>query len=351
MKKRLTIITLLVAVTLLLSACSGMVSTSLTAYWNTNQVAYDSDFYEKTTYKVTYDAEDATNTVYDLKNFEGEYVVEVQAGQSGTLADGTTSSALYKLTSTFTLSGTYALKDGKDIFSFDDYSIVSEVIFHRLGEGYNMQPVSSKTTYNIYAPGISSMNSASISACRYVVEISYNASCSKANVLKTDLWTEESENAFKATLNDDNKDVVFIEKAIKVDKSVSKLQKNYSFFDNNQLYFVARGMTFEDGDSYSISTILGNASNKATVALTCDAVSTRKYNFAENDATASEKSISSAEVSIGVNAGNTSGGKITAYFAAKASDKCRLLEIREPLSYGLGQMVYRITSVQTTKNV
>ncbi len=345
MKKKLSIIAMLIALLLTFTACSSMSATQISGNWHTNDIEYDPNYHEKSTYSVSYDDIDATNTVYEFKNIEGTYTMEIKAGETSTLADGTTASDLYKMTTTFTLSGSYAEKNGEKEYAFNDYSVVSEVLFHRLGNGYNLQPVKSKTSYNICVPSLNSLNTFGLTLAKYDVEIAYNAACSQAAFVKTDKSDEI------AAVSEELKDVVNIDKASKVEKTISKLQKNYSFFDNNQLYFVARGMSFEENSSYTISTILGNASNKKNIVLKCSAVTTRPYTFSINDENETLRSISSSEVSISLNGGSSSGGSIKAYFAAKSKNisndmRNLLLQFEEPYSYGLGKLVYKLKSVE-----
>lgn len=346
MKKKLSITAMLIALLLTFTACSSMSATQISGNWHADNIKYDPNYHEKLTYTVSFDDIDATNSVYEFKNIEGEYVMEIKAGETATFADGTTASDLYKMTTTFTLSGSYTEKNGEKEYSFDDYSVVSEVLFHHLGDGYNLQPVKSKTSYNICVPSLNSLNSFGLTLAKYDVEIEYNSSCSQATFVKNDKSDE-----ITATVPEALKSVVTIDKASKVEKTISKLQKNYSFFDNNQLYFVARGMAFEEDASFTVSTILGNASNKKNVVLKCSAVTTRPYTFSINDGDKVQRSISSSEVSISLNGGSSSGGSIKAYFAAKSKNisnenRNLLLQFEEPYSYGLGKLVYKLTSVE-----
>lgn len=44
MKKKLTVLSILIAAVLVVSACTGMVSTTLTANWHTRDIEYDPAF-------------------------------------------------------------------------------------------------------------------------------------------------------------------------------------------------------------------------------------------------------------------------------------------------------------------
>ena len=90
MKKKLTVLSILIAAVLVVSACTGMVSTALTANWHTSDIEYDPAFYEELTYDVAYNGDEATTTVYDMKDFKGTYVMKISAGEIYPTADGKT---------------------------------------------------------------------------------------------------------------------------------------------------------------------------------------------------------------------------------------------------------------------
>ena len=186
MKKKLTVLSILIAAVLVVSACTGMVSTALTANWHTSDIEYDPAFYEELTYDVAYNGDEATTTVYDMKDFKGTYVMKISAGEIYPTADGKTINELYKMETDLSLSGTFAQKGGKDVFAFSDLSVVSTVYFHRIGEGYNLQPVHSETKYLVYAPGQGSLNAVDVRIAKYDVVIDYNDSCSAAKYSKKD---------------------------------------------------------------------------------------------------------------------------------------------------------------------
>lgn len=349
MKKKLTVLCILIAAVLVVSACTGMVSTALTANWHTSDIDYDPAFYEELTYDVAYNGDEATTTVYDMKDFKGTYVMKISAGEIYPTADGKTINELYKMETDLSLSGTFAQKGGKDVFAFSDLSVVSTVYFHRIGEGYNLQPVHSETKYLVYAPGQGSLNAVDIRIAKYDVVIDYNDSCSAAKYSKKDRSGE-----LDVSIPDEWKNNVRIEKANDVEnQSFSKLQNSYSFFDNAQLYFAARGMAFAQNSSFTVNTIVPNANKTAKLQFSCSSVSSRKYAFTMDGKEVNED-ISSAEVSMGLSEGNSSGSSVKLYLATKAEGLSNTyrnlpLQIEEPYSFGLGKMVYSLKNVSTVR--
>ncbi|MFQ7034233.1 MAG: hypothetical protein ACLRTQ_00275 [Candidatus Borkfalkia sp.] len=145
-----------------------------------------------------------------------------------------------------------------------------------------------------------------------------------------------------------------IEKANDVEnQSFSKLQNSYSFFDNAQLYFAARGMAFAQNSSFTVNTIVPNANKTAKLQFSCSSVSSRKYAFTMDGKEVNED-ISSAEVSMGLSEGNSSGSSVKLYLATKAEGLSNTyrnlpLQIEEPYSFGLGKMVYSLKNVSTVR--
>lgn len=341
--KKLTVLSILLAFTLIISACSGMSSTALTANWhNRSDVEYDPDFYEELTYNVSYDDETATNTNYCLKNISGTYTVKVSAGVSLPTEDGGTLNELYKMETKLVLSGTYAKKDGEDIYAYTGDTVESVVYFHRLGGGYNMQPVKSETSYSLHAPGRNSLSTVNISLVKYTVTMEYNDACSKVQYTVKDKTDEIGE-----IIPDDLKNYVVVEKAQDAEKTFSKLQKSYSYFDTAQLYFIGRGITYSENSTNTVSTIPGNLAQNVKAQFTCSSISSRRYSFTDNNEEVT-KDISSAEVSLKLNEGNSSGSAIKLYYAV-GTQRNMLLSFEEPYSFGLGKLVYSLQNVSTTK--
>lgn len=346
MKKKILAIASFLAAMLLFAGCSGMSATAITANWHKdNSVEYDPAFYEQLTYNIEYSDDDATSTIYQLKDFKGTYQVSIKEAPDVTVPNMQSPGFPgYKLESIATLSGTYAEKNGSLEYSFENDTIRSVVYFHRLGEGHTLEPVYSKTEYFVHAPYTASLNKMDIAISKYDVEIQYNEKCSKATLTKTDRSDEITE-----TIPEELSKNVHIEKAVNTEKTVSKLQKSYSYFDNAQLFFIARGIAFKENSSATVTSILGNTGGKASVKFTCSEVSSHRYAF-DMDGQNINTEISTAKVSMGLNAGNSSGGSSTLYFATQtnsANYRNLLLQLEEPYSFGMGTLVYKLASVST----
>ena len=346
MKKKSVVISLLMGATLLFSACSATVSTQLSENWSTNGT-YNPDFYEECVYDVRYSNEKATTNVYELKNFGGSYAVKVQAGQSLSV-NGTTQGNLFRLDSTLKTRGTYARKGGDDVYSYDFGEITSTVYFRRLGEGFNMQPVRSETNYFVCAPDTNSLNAVELFIAKYSVTIEYNADCSSATYAKRDRSSE-----IQVEIPEAVKNSVRVKAANDETATLTKLQKNYSYFDNAQAFFIGRGITFAQNANETIQTIVPNNPAKLKAQFSCKSVSKRNYSFTA-DGEQKTGEIASAEVSYYLSEGNRSGGAYTLYYAAKSDgitnpNRNLLLQIEEPLSFGTGTMVYTLQSTVHTK--
>lgn len=362
MKKKLAILAVLLCGVFLFAACSAMVPTDFSANWLKNPSSIDDPaYYEKLVYSVSTSSNDMKDSISKVEIDADNSSLVMETVKTNFSLNDQAYTNIYKLTYTFTLSATYYYVDenGNEtkVLSFggasdtaesktdDPASIVREVYFNTADK--DLQPIYSKTTVFSYSP--TSMNGSHVDLYYYSCEISYDTECKNATVKRTDLWGDLS-----------NEDRIISETLSKatttpIDAKISDLQKNYTFIDEAQLFFAARGINYSENSSNTLATTAVNtALNTLNVTLSCSEIVESKGNFLLDGTQLSDQSISSANVSISLSGnGSNNGAAHKMLIAQKTSDTrsdyyALPLRIESPgLTFG---MVYTLTSATHTKD-
>lgn len=360
----------LLALTLvLLTGCSQAVYATVSPAWQTN-TEYDEDFAETLTYSLSYTSSyEANDTGWrvSIDQDNSYYTVTVTAEESYAAADGSRHWNVYHLHSELVISATYAYyySDGtqREIVSFGGDSgtepdrIVTDVWFHSLAapssneSQHSLEPIYSERTVLSHTP--TSMTSDNVSWFSYTSAISYDAAGENATLTFTDNWGELSEEDRTVS------DYVYKYSITSDPSEMSGLRNSYSAFDNEQLIFIARGLSYSASSSESI-VVLSETAGAQTVAVACQDRADTSCSFLLSSTNASTGTttvtrlsgtdIYAAQVSFSLtNAGYASGAARTVYYAQESGYYNAPLRMEIPFTYSAGTITYTLTSLAHTE--
>lgn len=335
MKKSFGYIALLLACLLLCTAC-GETPVTLTANWhgNTGTTTGISNTYEKLVYSVTYDATDVKTETkgYSLEYRNGVYTTVLQ-NDTYTRENGSVE-LVYKLTSTFTIDG--KITCGEESLDFSDSS-ESEVYFRTVDK--QLFPVYSHKKMHTTTP--KAMAATELKNVYAVYDYETFATYS-ADGTSVDLVYKAKEKPEDETYK------------IEETKTLAVPSDGYSFFDNEQLLFMMRGMTFTgtanrvhilNASARTVQTlILSNTSQKVEMtfnALKIGEGEAQQYKIATNTVT--------VQLDATMRGPNQTFAYACPVDGAVNTYRNVLLHAEVPLSYSLGKFVYSLTEAQFTK--
>lgn len=360
----------LLALTLvLLTGCSQAVYATVSPAWQTN-TEYDEDFAETLTYSLSYTSSyEANDTGWrvSIDQANSYYTVTVTAEESYAATDGTRHWNVYHLHSELVIAATYSYfySDGtqREIVSFGGDSgtepdrIVTDVWFHSLAapssneSQHSLEPIYSERTVLSHTP--TSMTSDNVSWFSYTSAISYDAAGENATLTFTDNWGELSEEDRTVS------DYVYKYSITSEPSEMSGLRNSYSAFDNEQLIFIARGLSYSASSSESI-VVLSETAGAQTVAVACQDRADTSCSFQLSSTNASTGTttvtrlngtdIYAAQVSFSLtNAGYASGAARTVYYAQESGYYNAPLRMEIPFTYSAGTITYTLTSLAHTE--
>lgn len=360
----------LLALTLvLLTGCSQAVYATVSPAWQTN-TEYDEDFAETLTYSLSYTSSyEANDTGWrvSIDQANSYYTVTVTAEESYAATDGTRHWNVYHLHSELVIAATYSYfySDGtqREIVSFGGDSgtepdrIVTDVWFHSLAapssneSQHSLEPIYSERTVLSHTP--TSMTSDNVSWFSYTSAISYDAAGENATLTFTDNWGELSEEDRTVS------DYVYKYSITSEPSELSGLRNSYSAFDNEQLIFIARGLSYSASSSESI-VVLSETAGAQTVAVACQDRADTSCSFLLSSTNASTGTttvtrlsgtdIYAAQVSFSLtNAGYASGAARTVYYAQESGYYNAPLRMEIPFTYSAGTITYTLTSLAHTE--
>lgn len=360
----------LLALTLvLLTGCSQAVYATVSPAWQTN-TEYDEDFAETLTYSLSYTSSyEANDTGWrvSIDQANSYYTVTVTAEESYAATDGTRHWNVYHLHSELVIAATYSYfySDGtqREIVSFGGDSgtepdrIVTDVWFHSLAapssneSQHSLEPIYSERTVLSHTP--TSMTSDNVSWFSYTSAISYDEAGENATLTFTDTWGELSEEDRTVS------DYVYKYSITSEPSELSGLRNSYSAFDNEQLIFIARGLSYSASSSESI-VVLSETAGAQTVAVACQDRADTSCSFLLSSTNASTGTttvtrlsgtdIYAAQVSFSLtNAGYASGAARTVYYAQESGYYNAPLRMEIPFTYSAGTITYTLTSLAHTE--
>ena len=360
----------LLALTLvLLTGCSQAVYATVSPAWQTN-TAFTERFTETLTYSLSYTSSyEANDTGWrvSIDQANSYYTVTVTAEESYAATDGTRHWNVYHLHSELVIAATYSYfySDGtqREIVSFGGDSgtepdrIVTDVWFHSLAapssneSQHSLEPIYSERTVLSHTP--TSMTSDNVSWFSYTSAISYDAAGENATLTFTDNWGELSEEDRTVS------DYVYKYSITSEPSELSGLRNSYSAFDNEQLIFIARGLSYSASSSESI-VVLSETAGAQTVAVACQDRADTSCSFLLSSTNASTGTttvtrlsgtdIYAAQVSFSLtNAGYASGAARTVYYAQESGYYNAPLRMEIPFTYSAGTITYTLTSLAHTE--
>lgn len=355
MKKKFAVLAALLACLFAFAACSSRVTVSLNRNWNINTTAaYDSAFYERLTYNVRYE-EPESSTLSGLKyaDVSGTYTITTEATDYYRRISDTEfiqANQAYRLTSVLDISGRLVNENGETVYAFGGDSgnpadsVVTTVYFRDTGDG--LAPLESTASYYSHTPA----QNGSVFIYKYETKITYNDDASSATVTITDKSSEVTELDESEAENT----TVRIGVADTGESSLSSLTKNYSVFDNAQLIFAGRGLTFA-ADSSNTVTVVSAEGGSSNVTLSCTEVVDRTYSFNFDGNPVENATITTCVVNFTRSgAGSNTGPTHTVDYANRnatvTSNTYRNMPLRieTNLSYAMGAFIYSLADATHT---
>ena len=350
MKKKLAVCALAAAALVLFSACTVKTETTFSPNWQKNSVSvFDGNYKEELTYALSFENEhdeDEMGMRVELDGENSSYTTTLEAVGTQTI-NGVTYQSVYRLRSRLTIAArfVYTDEDGQqhELAAFggehgDADVIETEVWFHSLDPAYDMQnlePILSTRTVNTHTPV--SLGS-KVNWYNYSVSTAYDTTCDSAVITVSDGWGD---------LSDEERNVSedMYKPSYSTTLTMEKLQKKYSAFDNAQLYFLGRGLTFTTETVKTVNVV--SEAGASAVSISCAALEARNAAFYLDDM-AVNQSVDTAKVTFSLS-GTYRGTSQTVYYAQKTEGSSNTfynlpLRIEEPFEYGIGTMVYSLAS-------
>lgn len=306
-----------------LTSCTTVSITTLVPNWyeNTTLTSSISDTKETLVYEVSY--QKGSNSNYSVEYQPGTYTVTLQN-------DTYNGESVYKLTSSLTVSGTYAM--GSESLDFSD-SVESVCYFRDVSR--SLYPLYSEKTVRSTSPltdDPASLEEA-VRQYNYSVTVTYSTEDNGAVSVYKDLSTNETQT------------------------HEYSLRDNMTVLDNETLLFAARGLSLSVGGSANLYVVNPYTQTQEVIAVNLTAqTANAAYTFIDVDAGETEATEHKITANTLVFSRDTTltGGMLTARYAAAPAlggenpYRCVMLEMSDPLSYNMGSLVYRLTKADFT---
>ncbi len=332
MKKKLVFIAgaVLTASLVALASC-GEVTTSIGANWykDTSLSSNISGTSEKLTYKVAYDGSDAANTTYSASYADGTYTTEL-VNSTYTREDGTVEN-VYLYTTSLVIDVTFTF-EGESATYTDE--VTTSVIFGTADK--SLKPIESVKTVSSHSPASSSAESLDETTVyyHYTFTAAYDKNVTQATLTYTKLDGDES------SLEDSTR--------------TYDIDDAYTYLDNEQILFAARGMDLGDSASETVYTL--NASRGVVQPVTIEnsdvLEGTFQINIDSSEMPEGGYTLTYNAVTISINE-TQSGSSQTCYYAetTDASNNTYrnvMLYMETTLPYSLGALTYTLTDATFT---
>lgn len=347
----------------LFGGCAAQASLAFSANWQSG-TAYQSDYYEKLTYKLSLDDEKASgNLVFEPDEENSSYTVETQIVSFNSAYQDKTYPTVYKLTSTLVLAGSYKIREtGETVVAFggendsaespfDDASVIVSTVYFRTlqSRDNNLEPIHSEKSVYSFSPAGGDVNTTDVELFSYTVRTDYNESCTSAVVLRednfgdlTDAKREVSEHLSVPRLQNAG-----------TEKKVKNIGSAGTPVDEAQVLFAGRGMTFAANSANVLSVVNENGASTA-VTYSCAKVETVKGTFTLDGKDTSEADISVAQVTLYASgAGSYAGPYKEVHYAQKVAGGVNTyynlpVLYRDTLSHAMGTVVYTLADATHT---
>ncbi len=297
-----------------LTACSVDTSTSFSHGWNPNKVSEPTPGgVEVCEYDVK--LEDASNEDFSVSYANGKYVTRLETNPENR--------SQYIYTTTFTADVTYSY--GEEQSDPIQERIVSEII---MDGTKNLRPISSKKI--VHSPVALGISPESLEACfavySYTMETNYNGSKGTFHRYSPLPGTVDGVNLLP-----------------EIEETFS-ISSKHTYIDNEQLYLCARGVL--ESSKQTLLSYNTSARTVQKISIAEDDDDTASFTFALNGEEAKQRAIAYADYKVAIQESNP-GQTQTLRIATSDAYRRLLLELRIPLSYNLGTLVFTLTNAST----
>lgn len=326
-KKISTLLALLLGVSTFGACTNSDKKVDFANFWLEDALNTSATIEETLTYDVKYEAQNASLVNYTLNYTDGTYTTTLVSQQA---ADG---KIVYTYTTQLNITATYNL--GEASASFDD-TVTSTVKFY--AAEYGLQPISSMKEIKASTP--TAVSGSKVEDCyqqlHYTTAIIYNEDCSNGIATVTS-YTQTGEVA--STTED----------------SFAIDQEKFSFLDNEQILFALRGVRASTTSaSLNIYTPFAQAVQKVALSTSTETSKndSKDFTFLYNGEEVT-KTITYRSFNVALDEKNP-GATQVAWVAVKPENAPNknhnmMLRLETPLSYGLGSLIYTLSSANYTK--
>ena len=382
MKKLAAAAAVVLAALFLFAGCSSQITVTLYSGWLSNTANnYERDFYESLDYKVSFTpAETSTWVSYAVDENEANSSYNITTEAIGTYTcpeNAVTYTNVYQLTITIQTAASFSFSsdgaeqtvafggendenpdnDPAEDFQADDAdSVVYTVWFCSLDSTSNsseneslaqpaLRPI--RSVQEVRSHGLQSQGQLYVNMFNYTITTVYDETCDNATITYEDAYADLSSEDSAAS--DYVRKTPLIHPA---NRTVSDLQKNYSCFDNAQLYFMARGLTQSTETSQTVTVVGGTANNiPATMTISWSELVDRSVDFTLDGEQVSGM-IPTAVTNFSLGDSIYTGEGATVIYAQRQTPNtyhCLPVSIEEPLGYSLGSTVYTLKEASYTR--
>lgn len=378
MKKLAAAAAVVLAALFLFTGCSSQITVTLYSGWLIRTMNnYEREFYESLDYKVSFTPAETSNWIsYSVDGTNSSYNVTTEAIGTYTCPENAvTYTNVYQLTITIQTAASFSFSaDGaeqtvafggendenpdnnpaEDFQADDADSVVYTVWFCALDSTSNsvaqpaLRPI--RSVQEVRSHGLQSQGQLYVNMFNYTITTVYDETCDNATITYEDAYADLSSEDSAA--GDYVRKTPLIHPA---NRTVSDLQKNYSCFDNAQLYFMARGLTQSTETSQTVTVVGGTANNiPATMTISWSELVDRSVDFTLDGEPVSGM-IPTAVTNFSLGDSIYMGEGATVIYAQRSAEPnynryhCLPVSIEEPLGYSLGSTVYTLKEASYTR--
>ncbi len=330
MKVKKLITALALTASLATFAACGNHSVAFGHYWNFSSLT-DDELYEKCVYAVSSESLESGYANYTV-SYEGAYT---------TILEYNAADKTYTFTSKLDVNATFKI-NGEDKTETVADSAESKVVFATANK--SLRPISSTKTMTCHTPLSGTFSD--IAACYSTVDYTYT------------LTYPQDKNGGSVDGSYTVKNYSYDPQTVTLKKSFT-FDDDYTYIDNEQLLVATRAFS-SDASSATVETygVFAEQTQKVKYSFTnAEDNAAEPFTFTltdkEGKAVEGEKSILCRTASISLN--QTNPGATQKVKLAKATDASKntyrnvIVQITTPLSYGMGNIVYKLTSVTYKK--
>ncbi len=320
-KKILPLLALTLSISTLTACIGGDKTVVFTPYWATDINVAEKNISQSLEYSVTFDKSSGiVDYSVDYKN--GSYKTELT-----TQTYGENNQLTYRYVTALQVDVEYTL--GEEVYQSTDI-VKTETIFHLTDN--RLRPISSSKEIVATSPSYA-VNAKDVKECyaitEYTISTLYNEGCTSG---ETTITTKDIEG----------------EPFSKKEKFT--IPEKYTYLDNEQLLFAISGVNPHVNSAPSFAVYSPFSKAMQTVDVKFSAVAGEDFTI-DKDGESKEYTVQCFPVTIALNAKNPGATQNALYASYKNSPEFRnvLLELKTPISFGLGTLIYTLEKANFTK--